>query len=73
MTPQKNSIEMLPPENKIAIIGGGPAGLVMAIALARKGIKTTVFERDQHPALAPRFNPNRSYAIDSPSHDPILC
>lgn len=53
---------------KIAIVGGGPAGLVMAIALARKGIKTAVFERDQHPAIAPRFNPDRSYAIDITGH-----
>jgi 2-polyprenyl-6-methoxyphenol hydroxylase-like FAD-dependent oxidoreductase len=40
----------------------------MAIALARKGIKTAVFERDQHPAIAPRFNPDRSYAIDITGH-----
>jgi NADPH-dependent 2,4-dienoyl-CoA reductase/sulfur reductase-like enzyme len=29
--------------------GGGPAALVAAIALARRGIATTLFERDQHP------------------------
>ena len=49
---------------KIAIVGGGPAGLTMAIALARRGIKSTVFEREQHPNIAPRFNPDRSYSID---------
>ncbi|MCA9994215.1 MAG: FAD-dependent monooxygenase [Anaerolineales bacterium] len=54
--------------SKIAIVGGGPAGLVMAIALARKGIKTAVLERDQHPAIASRFNPDRSYAIDITGH-----
>jgi 2-polyprenyl-6-methoxyphenol hydroxylase-like FAD-dependent oxidoreductase len=52
----------------IAIIGGGPAGLVAAIALARRGIATTIFERDAHPELAPRFNPDRSYTIDITGH-----
>ena len=52
----------------VAIVGGGPAGLVMAIALARRGMRTTVFERDQHPAVAPRFNPDRSYTIDITGH-----
>jgi 2-polyprenyl-6-methoxyphenol hydroxylase-like FAD-dependent oxidoreductase len=52
----------------IAIVGGGPAGLVLAIALARRGIPTTVFERDTHPEIAPRFNPERSYTIDISGH-----
>ena len=52
----------------IAIVGGGPAGLVAAIALARRGIYTTVLERDAHPELAPRFNPDRSYTIDITGH-----
>jgi kynurenine 3-monooxygenase len=53
---------------RIAIVGGGPAGLVAAIALAREGIATTVLERDAHPELAPRFNPDRSYTIDITGH-----
>lgn len=52
----------------IAIVGGGPSGLVLAIALARRGIPTTVFERDLHPEAAPRFNPDRSYTIDISGH-----
>jgi 2-polyprenyl-6-methoxyphenol hydroxylase-like FAD-dependent oxidoreductase len=52
----------------IAIVGGGPAGLVAAIALARRGLRATVFERDIHPELAPRFNPDRSYTIDITGH-----
>jgi kynurenine 3-monooxygenase len=52
----------------IAIIGGGPAGLVAAIALARRGIQTTILERDAHPELAPRFDPDRSYTIDITGH-----
>jgi kynurenine 3-monooxygenase len=52
----------------IAIVGGGPAGLVAAIALARRRIRATVFERDVHPERAPRFNPHRSYTIDITGH-----
>ena len=52
----------------VAIVGGGPAGLVTAVALARRGFRTSVFERDQHPRLAARFNPERSYTIDITGH-----
>lgn len=52
----------------IAIVGGGPAALVAAIALARRGIRTQVFESNAHPELALRFNPERSYAIDISGH-----
>ena len=40
----------------IAMVGGGPAALVAAIALARRGLRTTVFEREAHPLVAARFN-----------------
>jgi hypothetical protein len=52
----------------IAIVGGGPAGVVAAIALARRGIPTTVLERGAHPEQAPRFDPDRSYTIDITGH-----
>jgi kynurenine 3-monooxygenase len=54
--------------SKIAIVGCGPAGLVAAIALARRGIHTTIFEKAQNPNIAPRYNPDRSYAIDITGH-----
>jgi kynurenine 3-monooxygenase len=54
--------------SKIAIVGAGPSGLVLAIALARRGIPTEILERDLHPEVAPRFNPDRSYTIDISGH-----
>jgi kynurenine 3-monooxygenase len=72
---QENAMESLtpPPETKgnsgsVAILGAGPSGLVLAIALARRGLSSTVFERDVHPDMAPRFNPDRSYTIDISGH-----
>lgn len=53
---------------EIALVGGGPAALVAAIALACRGVRTSVFERDAHPEVAPRFNPDRSYTIDISGH-----
>jgi len=43
--PRQIEIECLPPrEEKVAIIGSGPAGLSAAYHLARKGILSTIFE-----------------------------
>jgi kynurenine 3-monooxygenase len=53
---------------EVALVGGGPAALVAAIALARRGMRTAIFERDAHPEVAPRFNPDRSYTIDISGH-----
>jgi kynurenine 3-monooxygenase len=72
---QGNAMEPLTPapgtkaaQPGIAILGAGPSGLVLAIALARRGLHSTVFERDVHPDIAPRFNPDRSYTIDISGH-----
>jgi 2-polyprenyl-6-methoxyphenol hydroxylase-like FAD-dependent oxidoreductase len=62
------AMQTTPLSEGIAIVGGGPAGLVAAMALARRGIQTTVFEREVHPDTAPRFNPDRSYTIDITGH-----
>ncbi|MEP4486733.1 MAG: NAD(P)/FAD-dependent oxidoreductase [Halioglobus sp.] len=52
----------------IAIIGGGPAGLVLAISLARRGIPATIFEAMDNPLNLEKYNPSRSYAIDMTGH-----
>jgi kynurenine 3-monooxygenase len=66
-TTQQSSGQSAEPA-RIAIVGGGPGGLIAALALARRGIRSTVFERDAHPELMPRFNPDRSYTIDITGH-----
>lgn len=53
---------------QIAIIGGGPAGLVLAISLARRKIPSVVFESLDNPIKLQKFNPSRSYAIDITGH-----
>jgi kynurenine 3-monooxygenase len=52
----------------IAIIGGGPAGLVLAISLARRGIPSIIFEAMDNPLNLEKYNPSRSYAIDMTGH-----
>lgn len=52
----------------IGIVGGGPGGLTCAIALARRGIRSTVFERGADPDEATTFDPDRSYPIDITGH-----
>lgn len=54
--------------DKIAIIGCGPAGIISAIALARRNIPSTVIEASDSPMRAASYNPDRSYAIDVTGH-----
>src|SRR6476661_4259118 len=68
MEPSPFPSEPVKSPGTIAILGAGPAGLLLAIALARRGLSATVIERDVPPDVAPRFNPNRSYTIDISGH-----
>ena len=40
---------MAPDHPRIAIIGGGPSGLVLLLTLHKRGIPATVYERDATP------------------------
>ncbi|MEI9963470.1 MAG: FAD-dependent monooxygenase [Caulobacteraceae bacterium] len=39
---------------RIAIIGGGPGGLMLARLLQVRGVPVVVFERDSHPTYRPQ-------------------
>jgi len=47
----------LPTKNKIAVIGGGPGGLMCAYMLSKKGYRVTIFERDTQLGGALRYIP----------------
>ncbi|MCC2033192.1 FAD-dependent oxidoreductase [Microbacterium sp. BWT-G7] len=42
------------PDTQIAIVGGGPVGLTLALFLARAGVQVTVLERDAEINRSPR-------------------
>jgi 2-polyprenyl-6-methoxyphenol hydroxylase-like FAD-dependent oxidoreductase len=55
-----------PPLLRVAIIGAGPAGLTLALALARRAargesVRATLFERGEDHRAAATYNPDRSY------------
>src|SRR6476660_6146229 len=45
----KNRMVSLQPKYDVAIVGGGLAGLALAIQSARAGYKTVLFEREKYP------------------------
>ena len=57
------------PVLRVAIVGLGPAGLTLALALsARPDVSVKVFEAAAAHDLAPTYNPDRSYTIDITGH-----
>lgn len=52
----------------IAIVGCGPAGVVSAICLARRGVASTIIDAGDNPLRSATYNPSRSYAIDITGH-----
>ena len=55
---------------RVAIIGAGPAGLVLAATLAKKSsaFSVKVFEQGADHKAAASYDPNRSYTIDITGH-----
>ena len=51
--PEPESV--LPREERVAVIGSGPAGLAAAAELARLGYETTVFEKEEAPGGLLRY------------------
>jgi len=49
---------------RIFIVGAGPAGLVLAIELGRRGIPCTVFEQNQEPPDFPKANATTSRTME---------
>jgi thioredoxin reductase len=47
----------------VAIVGGGPAGLTAAAALAIRGVRTVVLEREAHAGGIPRHSAHLGYGL----------
>jgi 2-polyprenyl-6-methoxyphenol hydroxylase-like FAD-dependent oxidoreductase len=55
---------MPPSSHRVAIIGGGPAGLVLAIELGRRGVPCLVFEQNAGPPTFPKANSTTSRTME---------
>jgi 2-polyprenyl-6-methoxyphenol hydroxylase-like FAD-dependent oxidoreductase len=53
-----------PPRLRVAVVGGGPAGLYVAIGAAQIGHAVTVLEHMEHPRVRGTVNRDRSYPVD---------
>jgi thioredoxin reductase len=55
---------MTPPDRRVAIVGGGPAGLSAAIELRRLGVRhVTLFEREQQAGGIPRHTDHLGFGM----------
>ena len=60
---------IVPEKIRVAIVGAGPAGLVLALALAKRSeVSVTIFDRLPSHLAAETYNPDRSYTIDITGH-----
>ncbi|MEX8518241.1 MAG: 5-demethoxyubiquinol-8 5-hydroxylase UbiM [Leptothrix sp. (in: b-proteobacteria)] len=61
--PCSNALTGAPQTDDVLIVGGGPAGLALACALADAGFKATVFERQSAASLADPAPDGRDIAL----------
>jgi 2-polyprenyl-6-methoxyphenol hydroxylase-like FAD-dependent oxidoreductase len=50
--------------SRVIIIGGGPAGLVLALELGRRGVPCTVLEQNEGPPTFPKANSTTSRTME---------
>jgi NADPH-dependent glutamate synthase beta subunit-like oxidoreductase/coenzyme F420-reducing hydrogenase delta subunit len=56
--PQKPPLDIKKDKGKVAVIGGGPGGLMCAWELSKKGYEVTIFDSNQKLGGSVRFIPN---------------
>jgi 2-polyprenyl-6-methoxyphenol hydroxylase-like FAD-dependent oxidoreductase len=49
---------------RVAIVGGGPSGLILAIELGRRGVPCVLFEEDPGPPALPKANATTSRTME---------
>ena len=49
---------------KVAIVGGGPSGLILAIELGRRGVECVLLEEDATPPTLPKANATTSRTME---------
>ena len=49
---------------RVIIVGGGPAGLVLAIELGRRGVPCLLFEQNHAPPSFPKSNSTTSRTME---------
>src|SRR5579864_2850469 len=52
------------PRTKVAIVGGGPSGLILAIELGRRGVPCVLLEEDPGPPTLPKANATTSRTME---------
>jgi 2-polyprenyl-6-methoxyphenol hydroxylase-like FAD-dependent oxidoreductase len=66
--PRKEQLEAMSTGNSsttpVAIVGGGPVGLVLALLLDRHGVRSVVFELDDSPRRHPKGNTHNARSME---------